>query len=242
MRVSKLEMTPDILDALQSLSTLLEGENPLERTLHTVVDLSVATLPKCDFSSITLRVKDKDTTAAASNNYTREIDQIQYETGQGPCLSALESGEPQRIARIPEETRWPAFCERAEKSGLRSSASFPLPVKGAPGSLNLYSNSDGAFDGPSAAVAEIFGKQAAIALQNASLYSAALKLGDQLNEALKTRDLIGQAKGVLMEREGITDDEAFEMLKTISQNSNVRLRDIAQRLVEERAKAAALRR
>lgn len=234
--MSKLEMSPEILEALQKLSSLLEAEDAFERTLHTVVDLSVSTLPGCDSAGITLRVENSDMTAAASDHYALGIDKIQYETSEGPCLSALESGEPQRIVRISEETRWPEFCKRAEREGLQSSASFPIRVNGTTGALNLYAKSNHVFDDSSAEISAIFAKQAVIAIENARIYSAALKLGDQLNEALQSRDAIGQAKGILMEREGVSDGEAFEMLKTISQNSNVKLRDIAERLIQERAK------
>ena len=234
--MSKLEMSPEILDALQKLSALLEAEDAFERTLQIVVDLSVGTLPGCDASGITLRVKDTNATAAASDHYALGIDKIQYETGQGPCLSALESGEMQRIQSVSDEARWPEFCKRAESDGLRSSASFPLRVNGTVGALNLYAKTDHAFDNGTSEIAEVFAKQATIALENAAIHGAARKLGDQLNEALKSRDLIGQAKGILMEREGVSDEEAFDMLRMISQNSNIKLREVAQRLVQQRAK------
>jgi GAF domain-containing protein len=234
--VAKLEMSPEILAALHQLSLLLESDDAFERTLSTVVDLSASTVPGCDSAGITVRIKGRDQTAAASDDYTLEIDKIQYETGEGPCLTALESGEPQFIEQISEETRWPRFSELASGHGLRSSASFPLPLEATPGALNLYARSERAFDEDSVSIGEIFARQASIALHNAQIYSAALQLGDQLNEALKTRDLIGRAKGILMEREALTDEEAFEMLKKMSQNTNVKLRDLAQRVVDDNTK------
>jgi AmiR/NasT family two-component response regulator len=101
----------------------------------------------------------------------------------------------------------------------------------------LYSTEEHGFDEASRAIGEIFARQATIALRNASTYLAARMLAEQLNEALESRDLIGRAKGILMEREGVTDDEAFHMLRVISQNTNVKLRDIAQRVVEEKDRA-----
>lgn len=238
-RVAKLEISPEILDALQKLSSLLETEDAFDRTLNTVVDLSVSTLPGCDSAGITLRIDGKDATAAASDGYALELDKIQYDTNEGPCVTVLGEGVPQHVEVVCEESRWPEFCRRAAARGLRSGASFPLRVNGTVGALNLYGRAERAFDQPARGVAEVFARQAGIALENAHVYEAARRLGDQLNEALKTRDVIGQAKGILMEREGISDAEAFEMLKTISQNSNVKLRDIAQRLIEEQARATA---
>ncbi|MDQ3877095.1 MAG: GAF and ANTAR domain-containing protein [Actinomycetota bacterium] len=237
--MAKLEISPEILDALQTLSSLLESEDAFERTLDTIVDLSCSTLPGCDAAGITVRIDGKDTTAASSDSYTLEIDKIQYDSGQGPCVEALETGAPQFIDAISDEIRWPEFRERAASQGLRSSASFPLRMNGSVGALNLYAREEHAFDEASRRIAEIFARQSSIALENAHIYAAARRLGDQLNEALQTRDLIGQAKGILMEREGISDPEAFEMLRTISQNSNVKLRDIAHRLVEDKPPTSA---
>lgn len=235
--MSKLEISPEIIDALQTLSGLLETDDALEATLQTVVDLSVRTLPGCDAAGATLRIRGKDTTAAATDRFTLEIDKIQYETGSGPCLEALETDRTIHVDDISEESRWPEFRHQAAQKGLRSSLSQPLREDGSTGALNLYAKTTEAFDEASIAVSRIFARQASIALRNAQTYLAARRLSGQLNEALESRDLIGQAKGILMEREGITDAEAFDMLKTISQNANVKLRDIAQRLVDEKQRS-----
>lgn len=232
--MSKLEMSPEILEALQKLSSLLESEDAFERTLHTVVDLSVSTLPGCDSAGVTLRVDGRDKTAAASDHYTLEIDRIQYDSHEGPCLTALETGEVQQIRDVTEESRWPEFCRRAAADGFRSGTSIPLRVNGTAGALNLYARSEHAFEESTRDIAEVFARQASIALENAQIYVAARRLGDQLNEALHTRDTIGQAKGILMEREGLSDPEAFEMMKAISQKTNVKLREVARRIIEEK--------
>lgn len=232
--VANLDISPALLDALQKLSSLLESHDALDETLNTVVGLSVAALPGCDSAGVTIRVKGKHTTAAASDEYALEIDKIQYDSNEGPCVYALENSEFQHIDAVSEETRWPEFCSRAAEKGFRSSLSFPLNQNGTAGALNIYSKTERAFDQVAIKMAEIFAKQATVALQNAQTYSAARNVAENLNEALKSRDKIGQAKGILMEREGVSDDEAFEMLKMISQKSNVKLRDIAQLLAEER--------
>ena len=230
--VAKLDISPELIDALQKLSSLLESQDALEQTLTTIVNLSVAALPGCDSAGVTLRIKGKHLTAAASDEYALEIDKIQYDSNEGPCVYALENSEFQHIDAVSEETRWPEFCRRAAERGFRSSISFPLNQNGTSGALNIYSKTERAFDETAINMAGIFAKQATVALQNAQTYDVARNVAENLNEALKTRDKIGQAKGVLMEREGVTDEEAFEMLKTISQKANVKLRDIAQMLTE----------
>jgi GAF domain-containing protein len=230
--MAEFDISPELLAALHRLSALLDEENALEKTLQTVVDLSVATLPGCDAAGVTLRIKGKDRTAAASDSYTLSIDNLQYEAGEGPCVESLERGERVRIEDISQETRWSEFTRRAAEHSLRSSLSHPLHQNGSVGALNLYAKTVHAFDDRAAAVAEIFAKQASIALHNARTYMAGRVLAEQLVEALQSRDVIGQAKGILMERRGITGDEAFEILSTASQKHNLKVRDVAQRLVE----------
>lgn len=235
--MSKLEISTDLLEAIQNLSSLLDSDDTLGSALESIANLSVSALPGCDSAGVTMRKDGGHTTAAASDEYTLEIDRIQYGSNEGPCVSALEEGKFMHISAVSEETRWPEFCRRAAEKGFRSSLSFPLSDNGTSGALNIYSKSDRAFDDSSIRLGEVFATQASIALRNARTYVAARTLSDQLNEALASRDLIGQAKGILMERENVTDEEAFAMLRTISQNSNVKLRDIAQRLVDEKAAA-----
>ena len=232
--MSKLEITTEMLAALQELSSLLESDDVLGTTLKSVADLSVGALPGCDSAGVTLRVDGRHTTAAASDDYAWEIDQIQYDTEEGPCLTALKESKFHHITSVSEETRWPEFSRRAAEKSLRSSLSFPLKIEGTMGALNIYAKADDAFDEAAIGLGGIFATHANIALRNARTYAAARAVSDQLNEALKSRDMIGQAKGILMERENVSDEEAFAMLRTISQNANVKLRDVAQRLIEER--------
>jgi len=238
--VLEFDTSPEVLDALYKLTALLDEENALEKTLQTVVDLSVATLPGCDAAGVTLRIKGKHRTAAASDSYTLSIDNLQYEAGEGPCVEALERGRTIRIEDISQETRWAEFTGRAAEHSLRSSVSHPLRQNGSVGALNLYAKTVHAFDDRAVAVAETFAKQASIALHNAQTYTAARVLSTQLAEALQSRDVIGQAKGILAERKGITTDEAFEMLRAASQKENLKVRDVAQRLVEGKPVSARL--
>jgi len=231
--MSKLEISPEILEALSKLSSLLEEGDVPDKTLQTVVELSVATLPGCDSAGVTMRTGVHYRTAAATDEFALEIDRIQYELGDGPCLEALERGASVRVDLLTEETRWPEYTRRALDKNLRSSVSHALRDNGSIGALNLYSTSERGFDETSIEVSKIFARQATSALRNARTHLAARRLSDQLNEALRSRDLIGQAKGILMQREGIGDVEAFEMLKSASQDANLKLRDIARRIVDD---------
>ncbi len=232
--MSKLEISPEIVEALQRVSGITQSDSPVETTLKTVAELCVSTIPGCDSAGVTLRVDGRDTTAAASDAYTVEIDNIQYETHQGPCLTALEESAFMQIDAVSKETRWPKFCERAAQNGLRSSMSFPLATDEDRGALNVYAKAEGVFDDAGVGIGVLLASQATVAIKNARMFHASRHLAAELEEALKSRDTIGQAKGILMERERISDPEAFEMLKTMSQSRNVKLREVAQRLVDER--------
>jgi AmiR/NasT family two-component response regulator len=100
------------------------------------------------------------------------------------------------------------------------------------GALNLYSKRTNTFDDDSRSLGKLFASQASVAISNAQVYDAAIRLAEQLKKAVESREVIGEAKGILMAQEGVTDDEAFEMLKKLSQNQNVKLRDIAEKIVE----------
>lgn len=233
--MSLIHMSPQLLAALQELSSLVASEGDLDRTLKTVVDLSVGTLPGCDSAGVTLKDSDgRKFTVSATDDFALKIDAIQYDTDQGPCLQAIEDGETIVVEAISDEVRWPEFRGRAEQAGVGSTLSLPLSIDGGEGALNLYSRSERAFDEETRLLGDIYAKQAEIAMKNAVMYAAARQLAAQLEEAVESRDLIGQAKGILMERESMTDEEAFQMLVSASQAANIKVREIAKRIVAEK--------
>lgn len=232
--MSQSEISTELVDALEKPSELLASDDGLKETLDSISALSVTVMSGCDGAGVTLQTDGVVGTAAASDDYTLEIDKIQYDTGEGPCLEALKQSRFFEIKDVSREDRWPEFCRRAAELGFKSSLSFPLENNSTVGSLNLYAKTVEAFDESAIMVGKIFARHAAIAVQNARTYAAAREVTNHLYVALESRDRIGQAKGILMEREGIDDEAAFEMLKTISQNANVKLRDIAQKLVDDK--------
>jgi GAF domain-containing protein len=182
-------------------------------------------------AGVTMMRNGKVTTAACSDPLAREIDEVQYATGQGPCLQAFEDGAVYRIEDIATEERWPEFCAGARDKGLGSSLSMPLIADDKSlGALNLYSRSRGSFD-DGRELAQLFADQASVAVANADLYSRALALASQLQEALESRDVIGQAKGILMATTKVSADAAFDVLRTASQQRNMKLRAVAEEVV-----------
>lgn len=153
------------------------------------------------------------------------IDEIQTETGQGPCLDAVYEQQTVRVIDLRAEHRWPKFARRAVEEGAGSMVSFQLYVDGDNlGALNLLSREPGAFDDESEQVGLLFASHAAVA------FAGAQKL-DELGRSVDSRDLIGQAKGILMERYRVDADQAFRVLVRASQHGHTKLRDVAAELV-----------
>lgn len=205
----------------------LLAQEDVQHTLQRIVELAVETIDGCDFAGITF-IKGKElSTPAASGDVPRQVDAIQYEVGEGPCLDAIREHEIFRTGDLAQERRWPRFSSRAQKeTGVTSMLCFRLFVEGDTlGALNLYSKARDAFDEQASAVGSVFAAHAAVALSTA-LHD------EQMEEALRSRDVIGQAKGILMAREGVGPEEAFDMLRRASQRVNIKLRDVARQIAD----------
>jgi AmiR/NasT family two-component response regulator len=229
--------SPQIIDNLQELHGLLLSEETLQSTLQRVAELARATIDGCDSAGVTIRTDSKVSTAAATDDFTLKIDHDQYENREGPCLQALSTQQVVSCEDIASDTRWPKFAEAAERDGLGAVLSLPLSVRDLPmGALNLYSKRANSFEENSRPLGKQFARQASVAISNAQVYTSAMQLTEQLKDAIKTREIIGEAKGILIAQEGVSEDEAFDMLKRVSQNQNVKLRDISQKVVDEAVK------
>ncbi len=227
-------LNPRIVENLKELHGLLPSDQSAESTLQRVAELACATIDGCDAAGVTILENSEVSTAAATDDFTLKIDHDQYENREGPCLQALSTQEVVKVDDVARDARWPRFAEAAARDGLGAVLSLPLSVGEQPtGALNLYSKTSNSFGDDSEPLGTLFAGHASVAISNARLYASAVRLAEQLKEAIKTREVIGEAKGILMAREGVNEDEAFEMLKKVSQNKNLKLRDIAQKVVAE---------
>ena len=209
-------------DAFADIARTLLAEDDVQHTLQKICDLAVETIEGCDHAGISFLKGKNVSTPAASDDVPRAVDAIQYETGEGPCLDAIRKHEVFATGDLAAEDRWPNFSHRAhDETGVTSMLCFRLFVAADTlGALNLYSKGVDAFDEEASAVGMVFAAHAAIALSSA-LHD------EQMDEALRSRDVIGQAKGILMAREGLTADQAFDSLRRASQRLNVKLRELA---------------
>lgn len=224
--------TQDLSGPLARMAEVLVAEETLDAILQLVVELAEQSLPGADAVSVSLARNDQLFTAAFTDEAARQIDEKQYQDGDGPCLDTLESGE--EIQSFPLDlVRWPRIALPAERHGIRGVYALPLSAQAATiGVLNVYSKQETAPPEASHDLARKLARQASIVLANAQAYADAAQFGEQMQEALRTREIIGQAKGIIMARESCSADDAFDRLRRISQHSNVKLRDVAQKIVD----------
>ena len=220
--------------SLAALSRFFVGDSTVQETLQRVSDLTVDAVPAADLIGITMLVEGRPRTAIFTDETAPEVDQAQYDSGDGPCLRAFHDQRVTQIESTREPGEWPEFRATAAAHGIGSTMSFPLMVeKASVGAMNLYSFAERAFGEIDRDNGEIFAAQAAIVLANAKAYWDAQDLSRGLNEAMRNRAVIEQAKGILMAPGGVDDDDAFELLVRASQRENIKLRDVAQRIVAQ---------
>ena len=222
-------------EALASITRFLVTDVSLGDVLLQVAQATVDAMPKAEMAGITMGSEDgKPVTGVFTDPDSPEIDAAQYESGNGPCLDAWRTKRVVRVDDMVEATdRYPEFSKAAQAHGVFSTLSLPL-VAGSQGigALNLYAHAPDSFSQEDELIGIELASSAAVVLANASAYRTAYELGQNLSEAMKSRAVIEQAKGMLMARsERLTPDDAFDLLRKASQRENVKLRDIAQRIV-----------
>ena len=187
-----------IRTSLRALSQFFVKDGTLGDTLLRVSEMACDVTP-AKYAGITLLVEGKPRTGVFTSSEAPEIDEAQYETGEGPCLDAFRHQRIFRIESTTEDTRWPAFSKLATAHGIHSTMSVPLTVHGESlGALNLYAETKAAFTDAHEDTVQIFADQAAIALANAQVYWDARQLSENLTQAIKSRETIDHAVGILM--------------------------------------------
>jgi GAF domain-containing protein len=235
--VDPLESLKD--PAFRTLGTFLIGDVPLHHALLRLAELACVAVPGCDMAGLTLLDGERPTTAVATTEQPPRIDAAQYEAGKGPALDAIRLAEVQHIDDTETERRWPEFVAAARAEGVGSVMSVPMVVaEWVVGACTMYGHAPGAFAGDAAETASLFAGQAALAVASSLSYWHEHSLVLHLQEALRSRPVIEQAKGILMAGQGITADEAFDTLRRASQRENRKLRDVALDLVERAVQRA----
>lgn len=230
-----------LADSLASLSRLFVADGTLVDTLTRVAHLTVDAVPGGELAGITMPVGHRYRTAVYTDDIAPEVDRAQYDTGEGPCLDAVRTQQVTTIGSTLEDGRWPEFRRTAATYGVLSTMSFPLSMREkVVGALNVYARQERAFTETDAASGRHFADRAAVVLANAQAYWNAHELSTQLTEAMASRAVIEQAKGILMGSQRCSSDEAFNVLARASQRENVKVRTIARRIVDNAARSPAV--
>lgn len=226
------ELTVALTTDLSTVARALFAAGDVSATLQAVVDLATATVDGCDFASIFVGDPTDAGRPIVTDSVVARIDELQRQTGEGPCIDAARDGQPVYVDDLTSDDRWPGFGPMVADSGIRCLLAFPLSSTGSFGVLNLSASFPGAFGATDRAKGVIFATLAELALTGAQTHEDEDRRADNLHQALVTRELIGRAEGILMERERITSTQAFDILRRASQHLNVKLKEVAEELVE----------
>ncbi|GHC47146.1 GAF and ANTAR domain-containing protein [Streptomyces collinus] len=219
------------------LARTLLKQDSVQQTLDEIAASAVKLVDGCDAAGILAVRKGRAVTLSSCGDMVEESDRLQGALGEGPCFDLARRADEERVFRVADMNRpqpaWPRYAEAARGLGIGSMTGVLLYTHEEDfGALNLYARRPGAFTEDIATAGWLLASHAAVALADARTI-------DQLEHALETRHAIGEAMGMLMERHGMSDEDAFSVLRNISQHHNIKLRDVAQQIREKHADGPA---
>jgi len=218
----------ELVQAIETVQEFVRGAGDVEQTLRQVVDLSAEAVG-AEMAGLTIRDdRGRPSTVVYTDRMVPEIDQTQYDWDRGPCLDASRTQQVLEIEDTRLDERWPEFAAEAQRHGVRSSLSIPVVVAAdGLGALNFYDGTPSFFDADKHRTANLFAAQCAITSQ----YWTTAHQATTLAEAMASRAVIEQAKGVIMATTQCSADDAFALLREQSQLENRKLREIAAEIV-----------
>jgi hypothetical protein len=221
-------------DVTDRLASRLGDPTDRQSILEALTSSAAISVPGFEAASVSIREGDGVIrTLTSSDELANQVDQLQYELHEGPSYDVISGTRSTIVTFMDDEERWPRFAPRAAELGVGSMMSFELTDRpDLRSALNLYSRQGGSLQPDAVSIAELFAAHAGTTL-------GLLERIDELETALRSRTVIGQATGIAMERYGLTHDRAFGFLVRLSQDSNVKLRDIAGDLVDEQDEQAS---
>lgn len=217
-----------VADVFARLAIELHEEPGVAETVEAVVQFALQAV-SCTYAGVALAQRGgKLETIAVTDPLVEQSDRLQVDCGEGPSLTVIADQDTVLIPDTASADRWPVWAPKAAALDLRSVLSVPLQTNGSTlGLLQLFNTEPYAFEHDDDAVAHILARHASVAVATATQEA-------NLRQAIDARKLIGQAQGILMERFGIDGDQAFAVLRRYSQDYNIKLRDVARRLIDTR--------
>jgi transcriptional regulator with GAF, ATPase, and Fis domain len=226
---------PELVDSIGVLAGLVIENEDVASTVRVIAELAGEAIEGADHCSISMVRDGKIKTVASLTDAGYALDEIQYATHEGPCISSIRKRGTFHIPDMDADETWPKFSKRASKeTGIKSLMGFVLEVgPDSLGAINMMSDTAGAFEDDDVAIGAFFAGPAAVALSNALAHEHDRQHIKNLEQGMVTRQMIGQAVGIIMAARHVTSDEAFAQLKRISQKTNVKLRDIAADVISK---------
>jgi GAF domain-containing protein len=230
----------ELTAVLAQMGAVVLWAETIDTTIKLVTTLAAESIPATTGAGVTLVDARGKRSMTASDPLVERADTLQYQFDSGPCLTAWRDQVTVRVDDTDGETRWPLWTAAVAELDLRAMLSVPLIVSGtAIAAIKVYSGQPAAYNTRAERLLELFARQAAILLSNTQALADARRLSAQLTEALNNRDVIGQAKGVLMAQGAANDQAAFALQVAASQCSNTKLAEVARRVIASARRAGS---
>lgn len=216
---------------MASMARDLLAQPSVDSTLERITASATELVEGCDAAGILVVRGASAETLAPTDQLVVDSDRLQERLREGPCFDAARDSQGERVFRISdfsaEQPRWPAYAPQARRLGVGSMMGFLLFTEEEDlGALNLYSRRPGAFNEISELAGWLLASHAAVAFSSARTHA-------QLEQAVATRHVIGEAMGILMGSHQLTEEQAFDVLRRFSQEHNIKLREVARRVCEQ---------
>lgn len=228
-----IPLADELAGVFARMSGLLLSEDTVATSLDLLGALAHETVAGSCGAGVSLIEAGRRTSAGSTDERVREADALQYELDEGPCLAATATRELVVIEDLERERRWPRWSAAVRPLGLRAALSTPLVAgNDTLGAIKVYADRPRAFDDRSRQLLVLFSAQASLLVANMQTAERARRLSEGMRQAVRSRDLVGVAKGVLMGRHGIDEDASLRMLMGRSQQKGVPLAEAARTVVD----------
>jgi GAF domain-containing protein len=227
-----MPLTDELAAVFARMSGLLLSAETVETSLSLLSSLAFETVPGSCGAGVSVIEGRRRVSSGSTDDRVRHADALQYELDEGPCLAATVSRELVVVEDVQQDHRWPRWADAVRPLGLRAAMSAPLVAGDTTvGAIKVYADLPGAFDVRSSQLLTLFAAQAAFLVANVQSYDRAQRLSEAMRQAMRDRDVVGMAKGVLMEHHATDEDGAVRMLAASSRDKGTTLADAARAVV-----------
>jgi GAF domain-containing protein len=227
-----IPLTDELAGVFARMSCLLLSEATVETALGLLSSLAQETVPGSSGAGVSIIHDGRRTSSGSTDDRVRQADSLQYDLGEGPCLTAATERRLIRIDDLAEDRRWPRWADAALPLGLQAAMSAPLTAgTQSLGAIKVYADRQGVFDARSEELLSLFAAQAAILVANVQSYDRAKRLSREMRDAFAGRDVVNTAKGVLMGRNAVDEDTALGMLLARAEQDGSTVAEAARAVV-----------